>query len=722
MVAQISFKNIALPLAMMGVPVCRLQPISKVPMEKSWQNLATTDIDKIIAWDSETPNCNCASVAKSDGVLFFETDEPGIKERFEQEAGERFQTFTVQSRPGRLHFYFTQTDESRKCGSITQKEIPFGSLRQNNAYVVSPGSIHPITKEPYVVVDDSPIIPIPTKLIEWLVAQRTKTATIASSAGEGPIPVGERDNTLTSIGGKLRAAGLNYDEIYAALSRINEERCKPPLSDDDVKRIAKSVSRYDAENQGPTVTIGGKIPGQTVAASYAHANSVQAPISNLELIPAGTFKNPTKVATSLAEYPLWVWEGTIYEEFAEVCGKDNFISKEFFLEAIKTVVGAMCGHRIQPAGVGSGQPARWYTILIGPGGKGKSQAVKWATELFIGTGLFCESGQTGGYTNIGCARGSFASASAMKDKGFRNHPRILQIYDEITSVIEKFSIVGSGGSFLDTNNQLFEYTPQYPSFLTKDDKQPMPNREVHNSILGCTTPLRWQNAFGKTSADGSGFFQRLNVISNPNKRRVRELLSPDFTSLRDQFVRKIQPLEFQIVRVSRTEDATALLDAWLKQKEAEWENLPDDIKGRIELMIARNISHLSWLMSGEQIADPDKNGEPIDVICDEDIVKRALALVEYQITVRQLHKPNVADNPYALMENNIERYFVGNGGQSVTRRTLFRDLNASRYGNKIFDQCLSTLVQEGLIKMGTLENETKRGRKANIIQWIGEEE
>jgi hypothetical protein len=150
------FEAIATRMVKMNVPVVRLQARSKIPMDLKWQNLATTDPLIIQTWSLDTPNANAACVAKDDGVLFFETDEPGVIERYEKETGESFKTFTVQSRPGRYHFYFAQTPESRACGSITQKEIPFGSLRQNNAYVVSPGSIHPTTGQPYTVHDSSP--------------------------------------------------------------------------------------------------------------------------------------------------------------------------------------------------------------------------------------------------------------------------------------------------------------------------------------------------------------------------------------------------------------------------------------------------------------------------------------------------------------------------------------------------------------------------------------
>jgi hypothetical protein len=273
--ALMSFKDLAIPMAALNVPVIRLQHKSKIPMDKAWQTLATTDVDKILAWHAETPNANCACVAQNDGVLFFETDEDGVIARYEQETGEIFpETFAVESRPGRYHFYFSQTDESRKCGSITQKEIPFGSLRQNNAYVVSPGSIHPTTGQPYTILNDSPIVPIPTRLIEWLVAQKTKIEKASPlAASQSPIPHGQHDVTLTAIAGKLREDGLEYEEILPILIRTCEQRCVNYGSDyrEMCTKIAKSVCRYPAGTPGPTVLIEGKLPGQNVVSKQAVA-------------------------------------------------------------------------------------------------------------------------------------------------------------------------------------------------------------------------------------------------------------------------------------------------------------------------------------------------------------------------------------------------------------------------------------------------------------------
>ena len=105
---QQTFIDRAAPMVERGVPVVRLLSRRKEAMDKGWQNLATTDIDQLAAWNQETPDANCGSVAKSEGFCFFESDEKGVVARYTQETGEPLQTFTVQSQPGRYHFYFRQ--------------------------------------------------------------------------------------------------------------------------------------------------------------------------------------------------------------------------------------------------------------------------------------------------------------------------------------------------------------------------------------------------------------------------------------------------------------------------------------------------------------------------------------------------------------------------------------------------------------------------------------
>jgi hypothetical protein len=67
-----------------------------------------------------------------------------------------------------------------------------------------------------------------------------KRFTVPEEIGEG-----QRDMTLTSIAGKLRRDGWDAEEILPFLRTVNETRCKPPMDDADVARIARSVGRYE---------------------------------------------------------------------------------------------------------------------------------------------------------------------------------------------------------------------------------------------------------------------------------------------------------------------------------------------------------------------------------------------------------------------------------------------------------------------------------------------
>ena len=58
---------------------------------------------------------------------------------------------------------------------------------------------------------------------------------------EQPIIAGGRNTTLTSLAGSVRDRGAPEDEIYAFIAAVNENRCKPPLPEDEVRQIARSA-------------------------------------------------------------------------------------------------------------------------------------------------------------------------------------------------------------------------------------------------------------------------------------------------------------------------------------------------------------------------------------------------------------------------------------------------------------------------------------------------
>ena len=703
----------------------------KVPRLNSWTESATTSLDQVVRWDEQFPGANFGCVFKKGEFWGLDEDVAGVIDRFTNETGITVSTFRVQSSAGRYHWRFkANADSDARLRNITQINFKdqAASVRFNNEQCVCPFSVHPEKHTQYLPVDmDATIQEAPTELISWILDQQVQASKPSAQSATEPrmkIQKGGRDTYLFTRAATLRSNGLDQKEIEAVILRENEELCVPPVDQEQALKCARQGARYEKGDPTPTMTIGGKLPGEAPVPPKQSQTSQEQPI---EIIPKPAFRNPTKVIKSLAEYPRWVYEGTIFDDFAELCGKDNFIPHEFFVESLKTIIGAICGHRIQLAGARGQQPSRFYTIVIAPPGIGKSTAGNWAQEMLTGTGLLYEQSQQGAFMNIGCALGTFGSDVGMK-KGFLKHSRILQIYDEASSLIEKFGITGSGGPFLDVTDQLYEYTHSYPQMGIKTDKELPVAPEFNNSILGYTTPVRWKNAFLRTHLDGSGFLQRLNIVANKSKKRKTKVFPPDLTGLRDDIVRRIQCLEYQMAEVTMTDEASKMFDDWLEAKEAteEWQSLPEEITGRLTVLIQRNSATLAFFMSGDPIIpNAEKAKEPIQIVCDEDIMTRAIALAEYELRVRQLYRPPEGNNEYALMECAIELHFaemVQNGeAPEISRNKLFKDLNACRIGITVFDKCVNNLVQEGKLKVGKYEGETRRGRKAQVLTWIGDE-
>jgi len=74
------------------------------------------------------------------------------------------------------------------------------------------------------------------------------SSTLQVAENTDPINEGSRNVTLTRIAGSLRGNGLGYDEIYDRLVEVNRTRCVPPLPDNEIEGIAKSVSSYEPNN------------------------------------------------------------------------------------------------------------------------------------------------------------------------------------------------------------------------------------------------------------------------------------------------------------------------------------------------------------------------------------------------------------------------------------------------------------------------------------------
>jgi hypothetical protein len=153
---------------------------------------------------------------------------------------------TVEAISGGRHILFRHP--GRNIGNSTGDTNGLGSgldIRCDGGYiVVAPSFSHPNGQkyqwETSSRPDDMKPAPAPDWLIGLLTAPRPDQAKVIPDV----IPEGERDTTLTSLAGTMRRRGASEAGILAAL-RAENERCRPPMDDDDLQRIARSVVRYD---------------------------------------------------------------------------------------------------------------------------------------------------------------------------------------------------------------------------------------------------------------------------------------------------------------------------------------------------------------------------------------------------------------------------------------------------------------------------------------------
>lgn len=119
-------------------------------------------------------------------------------------------------------------------------------VRCDGGYVIAPPSSHPsggayaweILHDP----EDTPLAPVPPWLLGMLAAPAGEVVRYHPPAGE--IVERTRNTVLFKTGCAMRAMGLDVGPILAALRTINTERCNPVLDDEEVVKIAGSVSRY----------------------------------------------------------------------------------------------------------------------------------------------------------------------------------------------------------------------------------------------------------------------------------------------------------------------------------------------------------------------------------------------------------------------------------------------------------------------------------------------
>jgi len=262
---------------------------------------ATNDLDVLRARLAQCPNANIAA-ATGEAAGFWAVDiDPrsgGDKSFDELEArhGNIPSTLAVATGGDGFHLYWRYpkgVDIRSKAGVIG----PGIDQRANGGSIILPPSRHASGKHYdwiWIGSDDEALDIVPSRPALapiWLVTAALSRPQVdktlfpkmvpkshshrdreqrnhfsGSQDDGGPISSGQRNVELASKAGAMRRAGFTQDEILVALLKLNADRCSPPLEEQEVFTISRSIARYAPGSKPQT---GGFRPINIVAGKVA---------------------------------------------------------------------------------------------------------------------------------------------------------------------------------------------------------------------------------------------------------------------------------------------------------------------------------------------------------------------------------------------------------------------------------------------------------------------
>ena len=226
------------------------QNAGKHPMTPHGVKDATINRKTIKSWWDATPlaNIGIATGRKSEiVVLDIDPRNGGVEtlRTLEDELGALPNTVTSKTGGGGTHLVFAYPERAIRKDSAGKLLGPGVDVLSDGAIMVTPPSRHEAGKQ-YKWENQKSFRDLKPGVLpdKWLATMTGATKATTVKAGTGTIPEGERNTALTSLAGTMQHSGVSAKAILAALLAENKAICSPPLAKTEVKKIAKSVSRY----------------------------------------------------------------------------------------------------------------------------------------------------------------------------------------------------------------------------------------------------------------------------------------------------------------------------------------------------------------------------------------------------------------------------------------------------------------------------------------------
>jgi len=414
----------ALRYAELGYPVFPCVPGGKAPATAHGFLDATTDTGQIEAWWTTRPDSNIGMPTA--GLLVVDVDGADNPWPGGDRDGLMECPVSLTPRGGRHHVF--RQPQGKAWNSTASRLAPKVDTRANGGYIVLPPSV--VGGKPYQWAGDFGVgpadLPEPPA---WLVAQvegetdlfeqemdgATGGGPVASldapvapqcapaATGGNVIPAGHRNATLARLGGAMRRVGMSRAEILAALGRANQDRCRPPLKEREVERIAASIAKYEPDQVAVAV-----------AENHWGQDNDEAPEDEV----LQDVQDPGPMPDELFRIPGFVSE--VMDHCLDTAPYPNLVMSFAGALALQAM---LAGRKVRDPG---NNRTNLYLLGLAHSAAGKDRPRKLNTEILHAVGLSHQLG------------GRFASGEGIQDALF-SEPCMLFQTDEIDGMLQSIN-------------------------------------------------------------------------------------------------------------------------------------------------------------------------------------------------------------------------------------------------------------------------------------------
>jgi len=491
----------ALYYAELGYPVFPCAgAVNPAPLTAHGFQDASRDPAQIEAWWTEFSSA-CIGLAAA-GLLVVDIDgpdNPWLAGDFEKAMSLAAAPTSLTPGGGRHHIFRRPAGKSWRCtvGRLAERV----DTRTDGGYIVVPPSVRPDGAYRWVAGCELDVPP--DRLPEpppWLAAALDELAGHATSPASAPtsprvaaggaegnaIPSGQRNATLTRLGGTMRRVGMSQAEIAAALLRANADRCSPPLPPGEVERIAASVARYEPDQVATAVAEDhfGQMYAQPPAEEAADACDPGPTPERLLCIP-GFIADVMRFTLDTAPYP---------ERTLAFCGA-------IALQAL------LAGRKVRDD---ADNRTNLYVLGLANSGAGKDHPRKINQRILLEAGL------------AECLGNSFASGEGIEDRLFTQPASLFQV-DELDGLLVKVNQAKDGRheQVLSTLLQMYSSASGVYVMRAKAGKERTVIDQPCLCLFGTAIPKHFYESISPRMMT-NGFLARMLILESQRRGQGRE--------------------------------------------------------------------------------------------------------------------------------------------------------------------------------------------------------